>query len=590
MNEKTIYTAITFAPVQGFIEKSRKLRDLYGSSFLLSYLAESVCQKVEERLGKDSVISPALLKVTQGTPNQIIVRGEYDEKIARDDFNQAWTIVTRACQEWLENQCQEWINDHYQQWVNLGLWTGKENSKNRVLPWQRDWEHWTSYAWEFFHATGETITEVRQNLNEQKRSRGWTGINWIGESSTLSGADGVAYPGMGLWTGKRQINLIDSQQWNEGRKQDEIESFYQELTKIKVIKSIFDENEQLSIPELIKRLVTLKGESEDALKPVIFSRIIPIVPLRELPPTFCDLNRHQEDSQKTGWFQGDGDKVGDYLKQIKNANDEDTEARELTKFSFAMRRWGEDTLKSSIPERSGRVIYAGGDDFLGVFYHAQEPELKATECLDWFYQFPEIWQQHQQPITVSVGFVWAYPQVPQRDILQHCRKAEGSAKSHGRDRLALRILFNGGNYLEWVCPWRFLKLIFTGYQDLEGKQNWGHFYSDIATLESRHAFKSRHAFRDESIDVAQAIFKIYFPDASINWENVYDDSQADWWNQKVFKLIDSKTIEVLQGGILGEKDSYLSENSDNLLDQKKVNNAINNWIINLAKVGFHLCQ
>ena len=26
----SIYTAITFAPVQGFIEKSRKLRDLYG--------------------------------------------------------------------------------------------------------------------------------------------------------------------------------------------------------------------------------------------------------------------------------------------------------------------------------------------------------------------------------------------------------------------------------------------------------------------------------------------------------------------------------------------------------------------------------
>ncbi|MBW4442550.1 MAG: hypothetical protein KME10_15220 [Plectolyngbya sp. WJT66-NPBG17] len=40
----TIYTAITFAPVQGFIEKSRKLRDLYGSSFILSYLANALCK------------------------------------------------------------------------------------------------------------------------------------------------------------------------------------------------------------------------------------------------------------------------------------------------------------------------------------------------------------------------------------------------------------------------------------------------------------------------------------------------------------------------------------------------------------------
>jgi CRISPR-associated protein Cmr2 len=33
------YTVITFAPVQGFIEKSRKLRDLYGASQILSYLS-----------------------------------------------------------------------------------------------------------------------------------------------------------------------------------------------------------------------------------------------------------------------------------------------------------------------------------------------------------------------------------------------------------------------------------------------------------------------------------------------------------------------------------------------------------------------
>jgi CRISPR-associated protein Cmr2 len=35
----TIYTAVTFAPVQSFIRSSRKLRDLYGSSLLLSHLA-----------------------------------------------------------------------------------------------------------------------------------------------------------------------------------------------------------------------------------------------------------------------------------------------------------------------------------------------------------------------------------------------------------------------------------------------------------------------------------------------------------------------------------------------------------------------
>jgi hypothetical protein len=38
----TTYTAVIFAPVQSFIRSSRKLRDLYGSSLLLSHLARAL--------------------------------------------------------------------------------------------------------------------------------------------------------------------------------------------------------------------------------------------------------------------------------------------------------------------------------------------------------------------------------------------------------------------------------------------------------------------------------------------------------------------------------------------------------------------
>jgi CRISPR-associated protein Cmr2 len=33
---------------------------------------------------------------------------------------------------------------------------------------------------------------------------------------------------------------------------------------------------------------------------------------------------------------------------------------------------------------------------------------------------------------------------------------------------------------------------------------------------------------------------------------------------------------------------YYKENSEDI-DQTKVNKALTNWILNLAKVGFHLC-
>jgi CRISPR-associated protein Cmr2 len=170
-----------------------------------------------------------------------------------------------------------------------------------------------------------------------------------------------------------------------------------------------------------------------------------------------------------------------------------------------MRQWGEE-LENYL--NFGRIIYAGGDDFLGVLFRQKsEPKLTLQDCLYWFDKFHrEIWTKHgySQDITVSVGFVWAASGVPQRDILQHCREAEKSAKNQGKNRLAVRILFNSGNYLEWVCPWQNLKDILDSYCDRSGGKNWTHFYNDIATLENRRAFT------DDNHHITNAVFNLYF--------------------------------------------------------------------------------
>ena len=178
---------------------------------------------------------------------------------------------------------------------------------------------------------------------------------------------------------------------------------------------------------------------------------------------------------------------------------------------------------------------------MGVLYrNPPELPLSLKECLPWFSSFKsDVWQQADKPITVSVGFVWAAPNVPQREVLQHCREAEKSAKNSGRDRIAFRVLFNGGNCLEWVCGWDLLEAGLLGdYRDRNGvtgdKANWTHFYRDVAALEARHAFEGNQT------EVALALFGIYFP------------GFAD----KICLPAD----------------------------------ALNGWIINLAKVGFHLCS
>ena len=509
----SIYTAITFAPVQGFIEKSRKLRDLYGSSFILSYLSSAVC-KAAEKEGYE-VVSPAIINVVQGTPNQIIILGDFDRKQASATFNYAWKMLTRTCQQWIIDQ----IKQEYQ--------------------WRQEWELWTNHTWEFFWQQGNSIGDVRRKLNNIKRSRDWIGINWQGESSTLSGADAIAWFGMGRDRNPKERNLIlESQQ---------IRSFYTQLRQLTPLGEAFiDESEQLSIPELIKRLITYDVIANKLNLP---SHQLPSV---EIPKTFRDLNRLGE-KRWTGWFQGDGDSIGKYLTKFSSS---ETEAEILNQFSQAMLKWSEHHLKPSVKNGLGRVIYAGGDDFLGVFYHnPPEPELTAQECLHWFYRFQEVWRKHGiDEITVSIGFVWAGYGVPQRDVLQHCREAEKSAKNHGRDRIALRILFNGGNWMEWVCPWWFLEDVLESYGDRNHGKNWTHIYNDVAVLKSRHAFEGNQS------EVALGMFQVYFG------EDNCATLKKHLWD------CDGKT------GILGNRPE----------DCKNEHQSLNEWIINLAKVGFHL--
>jgi CRISPR-associated protein Cmr2 len=619
------YTAITFAPVQGFIEKSRKLRDLYGSSYLLSLLAQSMCVQAEKK--GHVIVSPALPNITQGMPNQLIVQGAVPKIEVEECFFKTWHTITDTCRKWVEEEVK-------------GNWS---------YSWNREWSLWANHAWEFFHVIGEpgeTITEVRQRLNERKRSRAWTGINWQGESSTLSGTDAVAWAELG----KIAKPYEQAEPWIKGSdNKSPVERFYEELSlklgesfiqetpdldrqyrdkpQIFLDKSIefgaafIDPREELSIPELTKRLITHKAVVKKLIERTgKFSYLEDLEQQLEKdlnPQSFTDLNRlqhkqkHEQTSEPqywTGWFQGDGDGASDYLKWLGEQGNA-VEDKETTEFSTEMRRWGEALKvkeKECLPKGNGRIIYAGGDDFLGVLYNPKaqlEPkdnpkaQLEPKECLDWLTTFnskiwnglklqgPEHPEQICEPnsnlkkITVSVGFVWVSPKVPQRDVLQHCREAEQAAKRNGKNRVAFRIVFSGGNYLEWICPWSVLESgLFEQYCDRNGVQsifnnaNWTHLYNDVATLESRHAFGARG---DGQFEIARALFQVYFGE-----DNPLLD-ESNWWNQK------NEYNRVDKAGILGDRENF---EKNNVLDTQKVTKALNNWVINLAKVGFHLCS
>jgi CRISPR-associated protein Cmr2 len=568
------YTAIAFAPVQGFIEKSRKLRDLYGASLILSFLSFKLVQKAES-LGL-KVISPGLPTRQEGMPNRILIKGKFERNDVQNTLLKEWQKILKVCREWIEDNLDIPKDQYY--------WSQTEDKKGRQ---KGEWERWGSYTWEIFWGYGESekeaIKKAMDDLETRKLKRDWTAINWMGESSSLTGTDAIAWhqlgkeskePGRSLTRQEQEDQelfyrrlswLLDNPDYRVGKPSLSLENLREyEKSKPEDIGKYIAVNERLSIPELVKRLVTYDKIADD----------IGIEKLKKKPddPEFKDINR--EAGYWTGWFMGDGDKVGDKLKELatRPENDENKQEHDLKIFTELMRNWGKgfQNNKHLFPEGKGRVIYAGGDDFLGVLYSEktdtqEKPEkVKPIEALNWLLTLEDHWKDHQNTIkqefnldfTYSVGFVWAGHQVPQRDILQHCREAEKRAKSLGRDRATLRVVFNSGQFVQWTCPWDYLHVL-RNYRDRDGKTwgekpNWTHIYNDWAQLKARHAIRLQEMEKlSINKELALALFNLYFDNAGEKFKQ------------------ERKWIDLA------------GDNSDS---------AIVNWIDDLVLVGWQLCR
>jgi CRISPR-associated protein Cmr2 len=524
------YTAISFAPVQGFIEKSRKLRDLFGASLILSYLSYKLVKQAEK--SGLNVISPGSPNIQKGMPNRILLKGK--EAFSRNDVT---NTIQKSWQEIL-NECRVWVE--------------QEVPPKEQYFWQQEWMRWGLYNWEIFWGHGNSIESAMKNLETRKLRRDWTGINWIGNSSSLTGTDAIAWPRLGseLSNSERQLSDTEKAEFsNPGRQlsdaeKAELKDFYQRLSCVlenlpadgKPEGKFIAPNERLSIPELVKRLVT---RDED------IARNIGLSPLEA---GFSDIIREPE--HWTGWFMGDGDKVGKKLQEI--AQEEGDEG--LKKFSEAMRHWGGKFVKN-FPKDQGRVIYAGGDDFLGVIYSSKpEKPPKPIEALEWLMGLPEEWKNHQQDINLSVGFVWAGHSVPQRDVLQHCREAEKRAKNLGRNRVTIRVVFNSGQYVQWTCPWDYLDIL-KKYRDRDGKTyskwesekkepkdfpNWTHIYNDLAHLKNRHAISFNLKEEYPNDELALTLFQLYFQDQENlekNWKHIVGDYQNSEQSKQIIYWI-----------------------------------------------------
>lgn len=126
----------------------------------------------------------------------------------------------------------------------------------------------------------------------------------------------------------------------------------------------------------------------------------------------------------------------------------------------------------------GKVIFAGGDDFLLLGPLTEAITLTnnlhrlwagdttpLTQLLNpvsdgWVrYQDDEIYPVPGKQMNFSLGVVIAQRRVPQSLWHRGLNQAYKEAKNQGRNRVCVHILFNSGQSLKWICPWPLWNLL-----------------------------------------------------------------------------------------------------------------------------------
>jgi len=210
--------------------------------------------------------------------------------------------------------------------------------------------------------------------------------------------------------------------------------------------------------------------------------------------------------------------------------------------------WNELLYSLTEEHHDGKVIFAGGDDFLllGPLTEAiaLTNDLHAlwtgrtsslTQPLDppvdgWVQYQERIYPVPGEKMNFSLGLVIAQRRIPQSLWHRGLTQAYKAAKEQGRDRVCVQVLFNSGQSLEWVCPWRLWNLLMSVEPIREDKTELNAWEKLLAYLESTR-------LRDVSIFTVGELIDTLWASVAIplTWEQVlavgrseFQEELRDW--------------------------------------------------------------
>lgn len=505
----TYHIDISIGPVQGFVAQSRRTRDLWGSSYLLSFLAGHAIHSAIQAGGKvvhPRVENDPLLLQIQGKsiqppsavgslPNRFVVAVDQNPaavgKAAQKGFQRAWEKVADAVWQKFVAPVMSHGRDTREIWKRQVesfwelVWIVSEGRSPGALAQRKHWRsHWLP------EEPGDKCT-VMPDFQELS---GWIRARGSKEREAQDTFWGHVRRGLG------HLDLRDNER----------------LSSIALIKRLFPKlsEEALGWPlhaahwpstvyiaavPWIRRVANQIPDAAAEYARQLRQHAPPAV-LAERNPPFRDLDVHQA---------GDFPRLdGNYLHPTTLANEKVTPLREgvAEQERQALQKVLKETICEKIPEGASRklgappsfyallladgdrlgklvsdlggdkvsealsrftkevspivascdgvTVYAGGDDVLAML-----PASGALECAD---RIQRAYQQAFSSIraeagaTLSAAVVLAHIRSPLSAILREAhRLLDHVAKDqNGRSSLAVAVYKTGGLHCQWVTTWQ----------------------------------------------------------------------------------------------------------------------------------------
>lgn len=518
---KNYLLLFTIGPVKSFIQESRKTQDLYASSALLSYLTQMAIGEAKKQFGDTNfnIITPQNTVGKVSIPNRFLTEIKADEK----------TILKKT------EGIKKILVDYFSKIII--------NKKELKLPEgaAKQLKEHLDIRWVFYTKTNDYLSdfkEINKEMASIKNANSFTQITEKGRKCIVDGRLNVKfYRELERETIKKLNGKILLKKLYQP---EESVNIYNDEKILKIWQ--IQKGEGVSAVTLKKRLFNNRPHTFPSTAVVSLMRLFDDLKANEafnlfkdkvqnnvaktylnhsndqlfyfdnIEPIFLDENKNDRDlkncqKEHQKWSKGipkkhftsyyalirfDGDKMGDFFSGVfnKDSNDLETFQKQLSKNIGTF----SDEIQKIIKEPQGRVVYAGGEDFMAfVNIHYLKAVIDTINC-----KFKDLVLNNKlrvfiklgTPISLSMGITIAHYKEPLQMILDKTATMEKLAKESGRNRFAIKISKHSGAQLTSKHTWDKLAPLFSIIQTIKNKDFSSAFLLNIYNFCEKISFSN----------------------------------------------------------------------------------------------------